>query len=117
MTTAFLIIYEFEVRTNGDTLLQSAELHAQGERLMEALLDLEKCNKDVTDSATASEADRGVIVVELHVMATDPGEAIGKFLTVARTAIHAIGGATPGWGGTLDPTVEYEPRKVQLEYV
>jgi hypothetical protein len=55
----------FDVRrTNGESL-SATELHGEGERLMEALLDLEKCNDEFCESSTATDADRGTVLVEL----------------------------------------------------
>lgn len=117
----FLVIHEFDVRDMQDKWLDTAELHAEGERLMDALLDLERVNEEVSFPSTASEADRGVIVAELNIDAPDPLAAITLFMTLVRTAIHAIGGSTPGWEAGLPsiiaPKVEYELRRVALEYV
>jgi hypothetical protein len=117
--TSFQITHEFAVRTRNDEWLPAEGLHRQGERLMEALLDLEKCNADITDPSTASAADRGVVVAELLVQAATIGEAVAKFLTVVRTAIHAVGGATPDWDDVdvIEPSAEYEPLNMQVEYV
>jgi hypothetical protein len=64
---------------------------------MGALLGLEVYNEDIEDSATYSEADRGVVVADLMVTAADEDEVLTKSSTVVRTAIHAIGGTAPGW--------------------
>ena len=59
------IAYHFDVRKINGERLSAVELHGEGERLMEALLDLEKCNDDFCDSSTASDADQGTVLVEL----------------------------------------------------
>lgn len=110
------IASHFDVRAADGRQLEAVQIHGEGERLMQALLDLEKCNPDISDSATASDADRGTIVVELLVTAESETAAFAKALTVCRTAIHAIGGATPS-SSTRDPSADYRPRDVQLEYV
>lgn len=113
------IARQFEVRSTDGRRLTAEQMHAEGERLMQALLDLEKCNTDFCDSSTASDADRGTIVVELMVTAASETAAVEKSLTLARTAIHTIGGLTP-WDVAPDPaepTTDYRPRNVQLEYV
>jgi hypothetical protein len=43
--------------------------------------------------------------------------AVEKFMTVVRTAIHANGGATPGWDGDSGLAVGYEPKNLRLEYI
>jgi hypothetical protein len=112
------ICSEFSVRAIDGARLAPEDLHAQGERLMEALLDLERINPDVTDSTTASEADRGVVLVETLVTAETEAEALSKAHVFARTAIHTIGGSTPGWDDNPStPTAEYQPRRTQLERV
>lgn len=110
------IARHFDVHAADGRRLQAEELHAEGERLMQALLDLEKCNDDFCDSATASDADRGTVLVELLITTDSETEAIEKSLTICRTAIHAIGAATP-WETHVDPSADYRPRDVQLEYV
>ena len=45
--------------------LSATELHGEGQRLMDALLHLEKCNEDFRDSSTATDADQGTVRVEL----------------------------------------------------
>ena len=110
------IAHEFAVRSPDGRRLPGEDLHKEGERLMEELLTLEEINEDVEDAATSTEADRGVVIVELLVTAGSAGDALTKFLTIARTAIHAIGGATPGWDTPAQQRADYEPQGVQLEY-
>jgi hypothetical protein len=65
--------------------------------LADALYDLDTADPVVTDTdLTASLADRRVIV-SMVVDADDPADAATKALCAVRTAIHAIGDATPGW--------------------
>jgi hypothetical protein len=110
------ITRHFDVHTADGERLESDELHAEGERLMGALLDLEACNDHFCDSVTATDANRGTVLVELLVTAANETAAFEKSRTICRTAIHAIGGATP-WEAHLDPNTDYRPRDVQLEYV
>jgi hypothetical protein len=111
------IVHEFAVRSRDGRRLPPQVLHENGEAIMGALLDLEDCNDDVCDAATSSETDRGVIIVELLVTANSEAEALNKSLTIARTAIHATGGSTPGWTDPAHPTADFEPQNYQLEYV
>ncbi|GAA1865017.1 hypothetical protein [Asanoa iriomotensis] len=110
------IVRQFHVRRLDGSRLEAGELHGEGERLMGALLELEACNADVRDPSTASDADSGVVTVELLIRAESEVAALEKSKTVARTAIHAIGGATP-WESTPARTIDYVPRNVLLEYV
>lgn len=111
------IAHEFAVRSRDGASLPAEELHSEGARLMEALLDLEKVDDDIADATTSTDADRGAVVAEMLVSADEEGAALRTFLAVVRTAIHAIGGATPGWDGEADQGVDYRPQGVQLEYV
>lgn len=111
------IVHEFAVRTRSGDRLSTHELHEHGERLMDALLDLEKCNEDITDAATSSEVGSGLVVAELVVTAVDEGAAVGKFMEVVRTAIHATGGVTRGWPAPAQAKVDYSPQSMQCEYV
>ena len=92
--SALQVAWEFHL----DPPERDAErFHAEGERLMGELLTLEECNPDVVDPAVSTEFDRNVVLVELVVVAGDLPAALDKALSVVRTAIHAIGGATPDW--------------------
>lgn len=77
------------------------DLHTLGESLMVELLKLEGCNEGVSDAGTATDAVRGVVSVELVVQGTGFEQTLQKTLDVVRTAIHAVGAATPDW-----PTAE-----------
>ncbi|MEU8260053.1 hypothetical protein AB0C02_05460 [Micromonospora sp. NPDC048999] len=106
----------FDVRSADGQPLDAEDLHAEGERLMAALLDLEACNNDVSDAATASDALAGTVLVELLITAESEAAAVEKSRMIVRTAIHAIGGATP-WEAAVDDGADYRPRNMQLEYV
>ncbi|MFC6019790.1 hypothetical protein ACFP2T_26725 [Plantactinospora solaniradicis] len=111
------ITHEFAVRMPEGSRLPTEDLHQEGERLMEALLDLENCNEDVGDVATSSDAARGAVVAELVVTAVDEAAAVEKATTVIRSAIHTIGGSTAGWDRPSEQGADYHPKAVQLERV
>lgn len=117
MTVEVQIAREFAVRTRTGERLPTDDLHAEGEKLMEALLDLEQCNDNMSSPATASDATRGVVVAEMTVTAATEWQAVDLSSTLARTAIHTIGGATPGWDGPEHSATAFEPRNLNLEYV
>jgi hypothetical protein len=99
MTMAMHVVWDFTLEPQQS----NAELfHATGERLMQELLKLEELNGYVADPAVSSEADRGGIVVELVTSGPDYATALQRALDVVRTAIHAAGGATPGWPNAGD---------------
>jgi hypothetical protein len=109
------VAHEFVVTHPDGTRLATPELHARGEQLMDALLDLEACNPDISSSSTASDGTQGVITAELMVTAPTQQDAFEKSLIIVRTAILAIGGAIRG--EAAEPNAEYQPRSSQLEYV
>ncbi|MEQ4303162.1 hypothetical protein ABNF97_17535 [Plantactinospora sp. B6F1] len=111
------IAHEFAVRLPDGSRLPTEELHREGERLMDALLDLEACNSDIGDVATSSEADRGAVVVELVIAADDEATAISKSMAVIRSAIHAIEGCTANWGQGPAARADYHSKGVQAARV
>ncbi len=111
------IAHEFAVRGRDGARLPAHELHDRGERLMDALLDLEKCNEDITDVTTSTEAGNGLVVAEMLVTAVDESAAVTKFLTIVRTAIHVTGGVTQGWAEPVKPEANYSPQSMQFEYI
>lgn len=90
-----LLELAFSVLDHRGIPLPADALHDQGAQLMGALLDLEKVNDDLQDPATASDADAGLVTVEMFVLIEDPLKAMSEALTWCRTAIHTIGGSTP----------------------
>mgnify|MGYP001603952771 CR=1 FL=1 len=64
--------------------------------LVTALLDLED-DEDVEDPDVAANLPKGRVDVQMVVEASDPANAAVKATCFLRTAIHAIGDATPGW--------------------
>ena len=66
-------------------------LHTEGQRLMQALLDLETCNANVRDSATSSDASVSEVAIDFLVSAETDSKAVECALNLCRTAIHAIG--------------------------
>lgn len=65
--------------------------------LMEALLDLEMTDAAIEDPDIAADVSTGEVDVQMTVEADDPAAAMVKALATLRSAIHAIGDATPGW--------------------
>lgn len=114
-----LAVHEFTV-CDAETgrRLTADELHEQGNQLMEALLDLEDCNDGMCDSTVSTDATRGILRVEFSLSTTDKAEAFAQSLTIARSAIHAIGGHTPDWPTDRrhEPTTRYTEANSQLEY-
>lgn len=110
------IAHEFAVRSREGARLASDKLHDEGVRLMDALLKLEACNEDIEDATTYTDALRGIVTAELLVTADNEMAAVEKSLTIIRTAIHDIGGATPSWNEPVDQRSDYQPKSMQLAY-
>jgi hypothetical protein len=86
------------------------ELHAHGALVMDELLDLEQCNDDITDSAVGTDAAASMITIDLLVLdVAEPAAVLQRGLDIVRTAIHAAGGATPGW-----PVFSEQPDHVEI---
>ena len=111
----------FAVRDRDGRMLPPEHLHDQAAQLMAALLDLEKCNDGMKDPATASDATSGEVTVEVCVAATSDLHALGLAQSLARTAIHTIGGSTPNWPpaptSAADSRTDFRPTQTQIEYV
>ncbi len=76
--------------------------HEDGERLMDALLELENLNDDMLDCGTATDTAENILTATLTIRAADEAAAIKRGLPIVRTAIHSIGKATPGWPSEAD---------------
>lgn len=87
------------------------ELHSYGAQLMDELLALEECNPGTfTDSTVSTDALERTLTVDLLILdASSPAAALQEALDITRTAIHAAGGATPGW-----PTISEQPEQVKI---
>jgi len=115
------LVFMFSVRNHKGRMLPPEELHTQGELLMDALLDLEKCNEALRDPATSSDAETGGVTIDLSVTAATDAEAVASAMNICRTAIHAIGGSTPTWPADSTEvdarTTDFTPLNVQFDYV
>jgi hypothetical protein len=65
--------------------------------LMDALLDIEDSDSGIGDPDLASNLAEGRADVQMVIEADGAPEAMTKALCALRTAVHAIGDATPGW--------------------
>jgi hypothetical protein len=71
-------------------------LAAQCDMLMDALIDL--VGDGIDDPAVSADTSASEATVELLATASDYETAEEKAMASIRTAIHAVGGHTPGWG-------------------
>ena len=65
--------------------------------LADALYDLEAGDQAIEDTDLGASLAGGHATVTMTVDAGDQAQAGTKALATVRAAIHAIGGATPGW--------------------
>lgn len=78
-------------------------LHDVGEQVMEALLALEGGQDSLTDSTVSVDSSEMSITIEMGMSLpaeTPQAQAEIAIRSAARTAIHAVGGATPDWEPT-----------------
>lgn len=73
------------------------DLFAIGDKLMQALLDQEKCNRTFSDSAVAVDGERVTVEVEANATGRNLSEAIATAHSAVRAALHSIGIGTPIW--------------------
>lgn len=62
-----------------------------------ALLDQERCTPEVLDSAVSADRETRAVEIEVTVRAGSENEALAVGHAAVRSAIHAVGGATPDW--------------------
>ncbi|RNL85827.1 hypothetical protein [Halostreptopolyspora alba] len=88
------------------------DVHAHGERVMQELLKLERCNSDFSDSAVSTDAEQSTITVDLLIFGlVEPTAVLERALAIIRTAAHAAGGATPVWPSVVSD----QPDQVRME--
>lgn len=93
MTDVMVVVERsFRVRLPRST----SSVHERAEAVMAELVDLSESGS-ILDSAVSSDAQGGVVTVEVTVAAEDLDDGIGRAMAAMRTAIHAVGDATPGW--------------------
>lgn len=82
------------------------------DRVMQELLNLEGEGGTIFDSAIGLDTENRRVEIEVSVFAADLeaafAEAAPSARAAIRTAIHAAGGFTPGWGDTVSSAVTYE---------
>jgi hypothetical protein len=65
--------------------------------LADALYDLDGSDPGISDADLGAALTEGRVTATMTVDAADPVAAATKALCAVRSAIHAIGGFTPGW--------------------
>lgn len=103
-----------------DSPLNTEEFHAHGERVMDALIDLEECSSDLSDSDVGTDSATRTIRIGVLVYGEDQDAAGQRAIDLIRTAIHTAGGSTPDWPLFRDlpqvaAEVEYHRPKVTME--
>lgn len=67
------------------------------DRLMDELILLAESDSSLEDPDLAADLSTCIVDVQMIVDAEDQAQAMVKALAALRTAIHAMGVATPGW--------------------
>lgn len=80
------------------------------EPVVEQLVGLDESNAQLLDFGVGSDATNRTVDIEVTVEAPTPEEAVAVGASCVRSAIHATGAATPGWGGrdSTNDVVIYE---------
>jgi hypothetical protein len=115
VSTGVHVIAEFGIGIEGDDA-ETLRLHADA--LMQALLDLEECDSNLTDSAVGIDTNAMIVTIELGSVADVWEDAVNLALASIRTAIHVAGGSTPRWLPFPDHPenpVEYTDRGMNLQ--
>lgn len=76
-------------------------VHERAEAVMAELVELSE-DGSILDSAVSSDSERAIVDIEVTVNATDLDDGIARSMAAMRTAIHAVGDATPGWPSHKD---------------
>ncbi|MPZ00760.1 MAG: hypothetical protein GEU97_22860 [Actinophytocola sp.] len=82
--------WEF-LASSGDDLFEYSD------KLMDALLDQEKCNPAFRDSAVSTDAGNQIIEIEADAEGASLSEAIAILRAAIRSALHQVGIGTPDW--------------------
>lgn len=91
--TSAMVVVERSFRV---FLSSSVSVHDRAEAVMAHLVELSDAGT-ILDSAVSSDAQRAVVTIEVTVAAEDLDDGIAQSMAAMRTAIHAVGDATPGW--------------------
>jgi hypothetical protein len=86
----------------------SADLGEAIDQVTDQLALIDERTPEFLDYAVSSDAASNTAVFEMTVDAADEMDALAGAVSWARAAIHATGGATPGWtvGGVGSVSVE-----------
>jgi hypothetical protein len=73
------------------------DLFAICDKLMQALLDQEQCNKAFVDSAVAADAEHQLVEIEANAVGDTLSDALATVHAAIRAALHSVGISTPTW--------------------
>jgi len=110
-----MIAMRFVWELHTDDPISPDDLFMQGNELMEALLKHEGCNAgNLTDSTVGVDAGKRVVTAEFVIKAADLDEGMTLNMAVMRSALHAIGGYTPGWPSPHEVVARYGSPEFRL---
>jgi|NGEPerStandDraft_6_1074524.scaffolds.fasta_scaffold74734_1 hypothetical protein len=92
MTTTYNVSGIFPV-----TDMDRSQLEASAAKLMDELLALESAGCGIHSSAVSADLGASEVEIEVSIDADSKETALGVAQSCMRAAIHATGGATPGW--------------------
>lgn len=92
----------FTVTTTG------SDLDAHSDVVMDELLALEECTKNISNADVSAALTEGTIEISVTATGEDFDNAVALADSTIRAAIHASGGHTPEWViPTLSPTSQH----------
>lgn len=93
-------------------LAGSVDLGDAIDQVTNELALIDERTPEMLDYAVSSDATDNAVVFELTIDADDEMEALAGAVSWVRAAIHATGGATPGWSVSGVDSVNVEPLAV-----
>lgn len=103
------VSWQFHIVPDGMT-----DVSDEAEAIMSSLLDLESVDTRLSDSAVGADLASMKLDVEVTVEGMDYQDCLNHALLSIRTAIHAAGGATPGWPGSDPGRARFEPNDLHV---
>lgn len=93
------IEWTFDVATDEG---ESLDLHAEGERVMEALMDIEAANDCVDSCATSTDLSNHTMTFDVSAKGSTFEDAVGTAMSAIRAAVHATGADTSDFPAPIE---------------
>lgn len=97
MTARSAIHVALEFQLGSPAPISAKAFLGRAEALMDELLVLEDTDPEIGDTSVGGDVDALTLTVDMIVFTDNQLDAAIKAMCTARTAIHALGDATPTW--------------------